>query len=166
MTKTRNLFQDTEADSVALLLSAGEATDEPWWQPEELADIFQHQMDAPLIFDLGKYGNLDQAACSELTGGSPKTSRELLFGGQPPLQLLWLMKDFAKSCDADSGRSLPASIAMVLYYGAIISARAWYSQNISTLTDADLATGISWVVRQPWVDQSTKQFFVKGLRAE
>ena len=87
------------------------------WLPEELKAIFEHQMSAPVQFDLaglkdGRAGVL--RALTEAEGLLIRSFRDLLLHPNPPLELLQLTKQFAKAYASHPDSPLPNELAKVL----------------------------------------------------
>jgi hypothetical protein len=142
-------------EPLAELLGAGESPS-GLWQPEEMGAIFRHQMAAPLLADLGGLA----------PPGAPFQSfADLLRHSSPPIALLELVKNFAKSNAEHPESGLPKEIAAVLYYACIAAALLRLEARISKLPDADLARGLRWAGEQTWLDEETRQLLAGGLAA-
>ena len=117
------------------------------WKPQELAAIFRHQMTAPLLVDLGA---MDPAlagqfrALAEGSGLLLRSFGQLFQHPEPPLELLRMVKEFAKRNLDQPGSALPSQIASALYYLSIAAALVRWGERISSLSDADLAEGFRW----------------------
>ena len=152
-------------EPLAALLAAG-GPPSGLWQPEEMAAIFRHQMAALLRVDLG---GLARPAAERLEAlvaapAAPLQSfADLLRHPSPPLELLELVKDFAKTNADHPENGLPKEIAAVLYYACIAAALLRLKARISKLSDADPGRGPRWAVEQPWLDEETKQLLAKAL---
>jgi hypothetical protein len=150
---------------LATVLELGLRADEPW-RPEELQALLEHEFSSPLEFDLG---NLEEGHASRLKRLSEaeglvlRSLRELLFHSRPPIDLLRLVKDFAKRCAAHPRSALPPEVASVIYYASIAAALVRCAVRITELDDAALRHGFEWVLAQPWVDQSTKQVVARAV---
>jgi len=155
-----------------LLCLDGEARSQGHWDEEDLRDILQHQLAAPLLFDLEQLSESERQALeqarhdfSKIRGESPVYRFEdVLLSDRPPLALLRLVKDYAKGGDrqgADAG--LPEEVATVVYYAAIFVALSRCGQRITSLDDAALARGGRWVVDRPWVGQPVRQIVLDGM---
>lgn len=135
------------------------------WQAVELADILAHQLRAPLLFDLKQpevpscAGDPQRAA----PAATMKSFGDLLRHPAPPVELLRLTKEFAKSSDGAGGCALPAEVATVLYYAAIAAARLRLNVQISKLTTSELQDGFNWAIRQQWIDDHTRSLFTEAL---
>ena len=108
---------------LARLLSA-ELEQQNNWQPEELSAILRHQLEAPLEIDLGGAKSVRQPLAA---GGGPDlaqlTFHDLLHQAKPEVELLRLVKEFAKVHLSPARSLLPHEIAHVLYYASIVVAR-------------------------------------------
>lgn len=137
------------------------------WRSHELGAILRHQLSAPILFDCcetdaptPQFGHPQPEPGQEV----PQSFRELFHHPSPPLRLLRLTKDFAKKNWDHPESALPRDVTVVLYYLSIVAALVRHGQSITKLDNEALRTGISWVIDQPWVDQSTKELCQKGLR--
>jgi hypothetical protein len=155
-----------------LLRLDSEARSQGQWDQQDLRDILQHQLTAPLLFDQEQLSAEERQALEQASrelaksrGGVPVYRFEdVLLSDRPPLALLQLVKEYAKMGDrqgADAG--LPEEVATVLYYAAIFVALSRCGQRISSLDDAALARGGRWVVDQPWVSQPVRQIVVEAM---
>src|SRR5438128_2144482 len=127
------------------------------WQPEELKEILRHQLESPLLFDLqdvdaaGKF-TLERWDCV-VDGIALHSFGDLFKHPHPPISLLRLTKEFAKSSDTRKASALPPEVATVLYYAAILVARMRCGEKISTLDDKTLRDATDWTLRQPWLEE-------------
>ena len=142
-----------------------DAGDQDLWRPEELDAMLEHQLAAPLEFDLSYVGEqashrLDALRSAE---GSPIESfYDLLHHPCPPVELLELTKEFAKACRVRSDRLLPGEIGTLLYILSIVVARTKCRQRITKLDDAALRHSLNWALEQSWVDASTQELLREG----
>lgn len=137
------------------------------WDASELAAVLRHQLRAPVVFDLGTLGETAQARLQKVfeTRRKPGLSfGELLHAPKPSVRLLKLTKQFAKAHRAHPESPLPVEVAAVLYFATILVARLRRRRRISDLHDADLRRGLRWTIRQPWVDEETRNLCQEGLR--
>lgn len=148
-------------------LMAGGWEDARLWRPDELAAILRHQMSAPMLLDLGSF---DVATAVRLKGLSEaqglllKSFADLFHHPAPPLELLQLVKNFAKANIDHPDSGLPGEIASALYYSSIASALAHLDKRISQLADADLLRGFCWLEEQSWLDDKTKRLLVEAKK--
>src|SRR5688572_2007633 len=169
---TRDLWRAPASVMAPLLRLDGEAQSQGHWDEDDLRDILQHQLAAPLLFDQEQLSASERHALEQArrdfsrgTGESPVYRFEdVLLSDRPPLALLRLVKDYAKGGDrqgADAG--LPEEVATVVYYAAIFVALLRCGQRITSLDDAALARGGRWVVDRPWVGQLVRQIVLDGM---
>lgn len=128
------------------------------WQPKELAPMAAHQLNTALKLDLCGVAPDITWKLRMLTssGGRPiETYRDLFDHPQPPLELLQLVKRYAKAAPDDAASPLPQEIAALLYFTSIAAARVRCGQNITTLDGKTLREGMQWLLDQPWVVGST-----------
>jgi hypothetical protein len=143
---------------VAAVLGLGDAPARVW-RPEELGAVFQHQMAAPVWVDLGALtpGAADKlkilVAANNLL---LRSFRDLFQHPAPPLELLELVKDFAKLNRDQPESVLPTEVATVLYFLSIAAALTRCSRRITTLGDRQLREGFAWSLRQRWIDETAR----------
>ena len=141
--------------------------DEPAsWSPAELGAILRHQLAAPLEYDLrtiapGGEQTISNMTATIKTGPRPKSFGDLIRHPHPPVELLGLMKDFARQ-GRDDG-TIPAEVGTALYYAAIVLGVLRHNTRITKLDDHSLRKGIEWTMGLPWIDESLKQIFAEGL---
>lgn len=143
---------------LAALLNSGSVTGR-LWRPQELAAIFRHQLTAPVFVDLGRFEVGAAAKLRELTDSQGlilKSFTELFHHPTPPIELLALVKDFAKANMNHSESVLPHEIATAIYYVSIAAAAVRLDERISVLPDAELLRGYAWVCTQDWIDPDSK----------
>ena len=136
------------------------------WRPEELAAMFRHQMSAPMLVDLGGFDAPTASrlkTLSEAQGLVLKSFSDLVHHPAPPVELLELVKNFAKANLDHPESGLPPEIASTLYYTSIASALIRLDRRISSLQDADLAAGIRWTQSQAWLDEQTRVLLAQAL---
>jgi hypothetical protein len=153
------------AKELSELLAAGEEQSH-LWRPDELAAIFKHQVSAPLLVDLGGFdpGTAAQLKLlSEAQGLLLKSFADLIHHPSPPLQLLELVKNFAKANADHPGGGLPAEVASALYYLSIAAGLVHLDTRISKLSDPDLARGLAWARAQVWLDERAGRLLAEAL---
>ena len=165
-----DLFR-SQPDGLARLLSI-DGDRPPAWRREELSDILHHQLRAPLVFDLGRLGEAVAPPAADACGrpaaaaavpGGLYCFGDLLYHASPPIELLVLAKQFAKT--ADRGGPLPSQIATFLYYAVIVVALLRHRARISRLSDETLRDGLRWLAGQPWLDARARGLVAEGLAA-
>ena len=156
----------SRAKKLATLMATGEARAE-LWRPDELAAVFRHQMSAPMLVDLGGFDPRTATrlrTLSEAQGLLLKSFADLFHHPSPPVELLELVKDFAKANLDHPGSGLPGEIAAALYYTSIAAALVRLDARISQLPDADLQRGLRWAMEQGWLDEKTKELLAQALK--
>jgi hypothetical protein len=155
----------SRAKKLASLLAAGEEGPR-LWPPAELAAIFRHQMAAPIMLDLGAF---DAPTAERLQhevaqrGLLLKSFSDLFQHPSPPLELLTLIKDFAKANRDHPGSALPPEIAAALYYASLAAALVRLDRRISSLPDTDLRRGLQSTLQQAWLDLPTRELLARAL---
>ena len=155
-------LKHADSGSLARLIGVDGQTD-PFWRAEDLAEVLAHQLRAPLIVDLQDGEGVTRDVFSRYPGQIDSFG-SLLHHPQPPIELLLLVKRFAKQFLNDSKGAIPREVATILYYAAIVVAITRCKQRISDLEPAELDAGIYWALRQAWVDPATHALFEDGLR--
>ena len=122
------------------------------WNVTELGPILEHQLDTPLDADLGAIAVAEDNRPD--SGSVPlkaeiRTFRQLLLDPHPPVELLNLVKQFAKGCRSQPDGPLPHEVATVLYLAAIAAARRNCHQRISTLDEAAWQRAVDWASPNP-----------------
>ena len=159
------LFKGRAQELSALMASSEEHG--PLWRADELAAMFRHQMSAPVLMDLGSFDDRTATQLKTLTAAQGlllSSFADLFSHANPPIQLLQLVKDFAKANMDHPESGLPREIATALYYASIAAALVRLGQRISQLSDADLQRGLSWTQQQAWLDDKTKALLAEALR--
>lgn len=137
------------------------------WRPDELAAIFRHQMSAPMLVDLGSFDAPTAnrlRTLSDAQGLLLKSFADLINHPAPPVELLTLVKNFAKSNMDHPESGLPGEIASALYYASIAAALVRLDRRISQLPDPALRKGFHWLHGQAWLDDATKCLLVEALK--
>jgi hypothetical protein len=158
-------LQTTDSRQVAKLFGVA-ADNAAGWQPHELAAIFRHQLNAPLEFDLKTVDANVETTIQTMTPriGSPlRTFGDLFCHPHPPLELLRLAKQSAKTHRNNPQSPLPPEIPTVLYFASIVAALAKCGQRITELDDNAPREGIEWALAQPWLDDVTRSLFREGV---
>ncbi len=153
------------AKSLFSLMAAGEKGAK-LWRPDELAAIFHHQMAAPMLVDLGGFDARSAkqlSAVSEAKGLLLKSFSDLFRHPAPPLELVDMVKDFAKANMEHPESGLPDEIAAALYYTSIAVAWVRLGERISRLTPRDLQKGLRWGMEREWLDPEIKELLAQAL---
>ncbi len=157
--------QKSRANKLAALLATGEERAR-LWRPDELAAIFRHQISTPMLVDLGggdsRTATRLQQIC-EAQGLLLKSFADLFQHPSPPVELLEMVKDFAKANLDHPEGALPAEIASALYYICIAAALVRRDTRISKWPEADLRRGLAWTRVHSWVDAPTRELLAQAL---
>jgi hypothetical protein len=147
-----------------LLWSGGD--EERLWESEELGAIFEHQLAAEIEFDLGRsqeaLGRDIPQLLRSVEGPPIRSFRDLFEHPRPPIELLDLTRQFAKTCRLRGDGPLPVEIATVLYVTAIVAAMVKAGQRITKLDDQALCYSLDWALDQPWLDESIRGLLRRG----
>jgi hypothetical protein len=158
------VFKSRANKLASLMASGGERS--RLWRPEELAAIFRHQMSAPMAVDLGAFDARTAARLKTLSEAQRlllKSFGDLFLHPAPALELLEMVKDFAKANVDRPESGLPGEIATALYYASIAAALVRLDTRISQLSDADLQRGLRGTLGQSWLDDATKELLAQAL---
>jgi len=161
---TSSVYKADTAKLAQLIASVN--SKEGCWGPEELGDVLRHQLAAPL--EVGEASTVAEAV--SLSPEDERALREIknlgdLFAHpQPPLALLKLAKDFAKSNHECPNSPLPREVASVIYFGAIVTALLRCGKRITSLDDISLMAGFDWAAGQEWIGAQMRELFLAGRR--
>jgi hypothetical protein len=143
--------------------------DSSLWPSEELGNILRHQLEAPLVFDLGRIAPDWQRMQRLLDEGSEGGERPLnCFGDlfrhpRPPIELLQLTKEFAKGSRVDPDCPLPIEIATFLYYATLASSLVHHHHRMTRMDNDALRCGLRWVLEQPWIEADIRILFQEAV---
>lgn len=132
------------------------------WSPEDYEPLLAHELRTPLRDELDRLAR-DPALPTADKAWLEKSFAELFMHPEPPVPLLWEVKDFAKTQRLLGGH-LPQEVATVLYYAAVAVALCRRGERISSLTDSELVKGIEWVLARDWVHRKLKGVFTDARR--
>ena len=147
------------------LLADRTADDQELWRPEEFGAIFRHQLTAPLRTDLaGLAPQLGEKLAGLRTpAGRPvDTFDDLFTHPAPPVALLELVKEFAKTSRRSGRRQLPPEVASMLYYLAIGIALLRCDHRLTRLSGPALREGFRWASAQSWADEATRDLLCRA----
>jgi hypothetical protein len=159
-------LQQADARILALFLEMDEGP-RRIWPADDLGGILRHQLATSVQLDLEGLGTTFKMRLAALPISQQPgklTFGELFHLAKPSVELLNLVKQFAKASRVREETVLPAEIATVIYLASIVVARLRYGKRISEQSDEALSYGIQWVIDQPWVDETTRQLFRTALK--
>jgi hypothetical protein len=130
------------------------------WQPGEREAIWQHQLNTQLQVDLEP--NRLRSRPSEMLPPEAKiffkkSFGELLKHPQPPLELLKLIKDFAKRTLNSNPDPQLQEIVTALYYATYAAGLVRHGRRVGKLSGGELARGFAWALKQSWLDDFTRE---------
>jgi hypothetical protein len=135
------------------------------WSTRDLRDMLLHQLAAPLHLGLGPVA--EDVSRQLRAGLEPMDLRmtlgDLLMHPKPPIELLKLVKQFAKLCRRNPNHPLPSEIVMFLYYASIAVALLKTTEPISELSDPSIRRGLFWLSVQLWMPDEMKSLLNEGL---
>lgn len=142
---------------------------EETWSASDLEAILEHQLDADVQFDLERF---DEAVGVDLPGmlhsavePAIRSFRDLFEHPQPPIELLDLIRRFAKACRSRGDSPIPAEIATILYLASIATAVIKRGHRLASLTSDALSNGFAWAFEQGWLDETTRRLLRQGRDA-
>jgi hypothetical protein len=134
----------------------------------EPGEFLRHVLAAPVPLDLALLGAETENSVRSWTerhGLMLGTVGEFLTHPRPLVDLLKLLKDFAKDNRIDPESPWPREVSTVLYYASIAAGLARCGHRISSQDDETLRQGFQWGIDQPWVDESLRELFRGGLES-
>jgi hypothetical protein len=162
--KHLNMEHHLDSTDPRILAQFLEVDAEPrrFWSVDELGSILRHQLSTPVQVDVETASPDFRASLMALPSDQQpgkSTYEEVFHLAAPPLELLSLLKQLAKSSRAREESALPPEIATVVYLTSIVVARVRLGRRISEQSDASLLYGIQWVLNQTWIDEGTRLLF-------
>ena len=160
---TQSLLRKTQ--SLAKMIDLG--TDpQTLWEPDELGTILEHQLAAPLEFEVigVDRARLDQLRAQSNAPEEIQTFGDLLTHPRPPVGLLELTKQYSKASYSHLERPLPDEVTAVLYLASIVAALVTRGQRITRLGDDGIQYGLDRALRQTWLDDSMRELLEAGRR--
>ena len=136
------------------------------WGPNELGAVLKHQLSAPVGPDLTRrYPRQARQIRDWVASCQPpiESFRDLFGHPDPPLGLLALVKEFAKTSTDHPDSPLPLETAQVLYSASIVVARVRTGNRITQLDDEALRYNLTWALAQPWLVPELRAIFRAGL---
>lgn len=158
-------LHESSAERLARFFALDEARVSPW-NRRELAQVFEHQLKAPLRLGLVEDGPTMKSA-GPVLGAEERlaldTFEKVLFHPRPPVEVLRLIKEFAKAHLVAWPVHLPEEVAGILYYGTIAVGLVKCGERISRLTNQELRFGMNWALAIDWLDPRLKTVLQTAL---
>ena len=137
---------------LARLLAVNDVEEEAW-EAADLGSILQHQLAASLRSELQE----------QLSDVKLVSFADLLFHGDPPVDVLRQACDYAESQCLLPGAVLPRPIALVLFYACLAAAKVHAHRQISSRKPSDLERGWRWACGLSWLQEELRQVFIEAL---
>ena len=137
------------------------------WHPQELGAILEHQWNAPLAADLGGLPPERAQFLTKLCDADRlllKSYGDIFGHPMPPIELLEMVKDYAKRNMAGADKELPEDIAKLLYVLSVVVARVRCGKRITSQEDEAVRKNIEAVLIQPWVTPPISGLLREGLK--
>jgi hypothetical protein len=166
MRDTQHTIQNTDPEALAEIMEVDRTTI-GLWRTEEMGAVLRHQLAAPAQAELRCIRTgLDArfAACREVQEGTIRTFGDLFRHPAPPLTLLLLVKDFAKSCRNDPNNPLPDELSTLLYFLSIAFALVHWNERTTSLSERDLRKGLNWAAHREWVESDLQEVLQEALQ--
>ena len=163
-----NDLNDANHGALSQLLACDEQPGATW-SKSDLHAILRHQLEADVEFDLTHFGGVARATLTSVAthqdSAEHQTFGQLLAAPDPPLEMLELVRRFAKRSRVQRSGDLPDEVATVLYYAAIAAARLRHGTSLSKLDDETLWDGLAWGLEQDWLTAPLRDLFSETLKA-
>jgi hypothetical protein len=139
------------------------------WRTDELRLFLRIHLAAPVFPDLESFDpersvGLEATLASDPYYSQIESFADLFHLAPPPIELLRLVKDYAKHQIDSPEALLPREIASVLYYASVLLAHLRCQEPLSKLNESALLRGVQWALYQPWLDTETRRLFQEGQR--
>jgi len=125
------------------------------WTTEDLAAMLRQQLRVNLCDE----GLIPQGSLTLYS----ITFQDVLFADPPNLELLALCKQFGKMADRNAEAAIPGEIATVFYYAPIVVARFKCGKSLTTLTDAQVASALEWLLKCDWLIPEFYKLFSEAI---
>jgi hypothetical protein len=154
-----------EPRRLARLMALDEVEVAPWTS-KELGQVLGHQMRSALRVGIVADGPALSEGIHALSAGpfvAFDTFEEVFEHEAPPVELLRLIKEFAKAHLASAHPHLPQEVARVMYIASIVVALTKCQERITRLDDESIRAGIFWALDQGWVNERLKALLRAAL---
>jgi len=132
------------------LLDQGTNTGLINWTDRDYSDIWQQQLDVPLVILLQP-----EDATHDL--GGIATIRSMLVSDSPPHESIRMLAQYAKHCAQEGDSLIPAEIARAIYFLLVGVGRSRCHQPVSSLKDTQLVEGLKWASQCNWIDSGSRR---------
>jgi len=155
---------DSDPDNLARLLQLDASRRDEWGQ-DELEQIMEHQLKAPLADEIGRiYPEQTDDVRDTARAQEPpiETVGDLLRHEQPPIELLQMLKDAAKAARRDKTEALPVEVPTAIYFASIAVALVRGGDSISSLDAEELQKGFAWAAERGWLGEEVEEALEKA----
>ncbi len=158
-------FDPSRLRQLCQMLDLDTVSETDSWGPEDFAPILEHQLSAALEPDLA---DIDSEIGPKLNMWRRRSEHplqrfsDLLAHPQPPLELLNMVKRFAKRARGAADKLLPEEVATVLYFAVIAIGVIRCGVLISRTDREKLHQGLVWAAGQDWVDRPLRTVLEKA----
>ena len=132
-----------------------------WWEGLDAAALLRDQLNAEIGTEL--------APPSRLSGTTAQWWRrplgDLLTDADAPLELIVLLKEWAKNACRDDEQVLPEMVATVLYYAAIVAIAAHHGTWASTQTRPEVIAACTRLIDYKWLEPRIRELFETWVAA-
>ncbi len=166
MTDPINGIYDSDPDNLARLLKLEEGRRDEWGT-DEVEQILEHQLQAPLADEIGRiYPEKQDQVRDQGRAQEPpiETVGDLLRHDAPPEDLLDMLKDGAKAARRDTTESLPVEVPTAIYFASIAAALVKNDERISSLSSEEMKKGFDWASGQDWFGKQLKDLLQEATR--
>lgn len=136
------------------------------WHPQELGAMLEHQWNAPVEPDLEGMPPEQARLLSKLCVADHlvlKSYGDIFTHRLPPIELLELIKEYAKRNMAGTDKELPGDIAKLLYVLSVVVAGLRCGKRITSQSDESVRKSIHSVLAQSWITAPVTSILHDGL---
>ena len=138
------------------------------WTPSDIQAIYRHQLATPINVELAGVDRATADRLRELCDSNGLTLRgigDLLAHPSPPLELLVIIKEFAKASLEHPESALPKEVSSAIYWACIAVAMVRCNARISSLSAGQAVDGLQWALRQEWLAADRRDVLQAALNA-
>lgn len=139
---------------------AQDTTAIPLWSPEELQEIWAHQLNSSVIRCIEELSPVHALQCQSVCNAvTPRiqTMRDLITRADAPEQLLTMVAKWMQRALGDTDELLPRDISLALFNVAIVLARTRCNVNLINSSDGEIARRAAAVAQRAWLDDATRE---------
>jgi len=142
----------SDPQRLAKIIDFGPETSRPWTEGE-LQLLLQYRLNAPMGVDLGGLPpevTPKVKTLAEAEGLLLKSLLDLFCHEHAPLELLRLVKDYAKAHRNQPQSELPREVSAVIYYASIAAALVSNRAKITRMPEEELRSSFDWALSRHW----------------